>query len=538
MTERNLMLFGRLTVGQKLMLMSVGVMTVIATIVGYTITAAYDQRSQAKIIDIVGRQRMLAERHLSEVLIAGLGQPSDHRETLRVFDQTLVALMRGGPAVADLATGDLVTVPAVNMAGAKEGLAAQRELLGQLQVIVDAFLAKPAGDQAATRVLELKSITDRLSRSADGFVGRLAAQADEKVAAMIRAEIVLAVGAGIGGLIISLLVARGISRPLRNCVERAQQIAEGHLNLPDLPVKSKDEIGHLSQSFNVMTASLREVALQTQSVTDSLNAAVAEILATTQQQASSAKEQAAAVQEITSTVEEIKQSGAQVTEKAKAVSGAAKAIASAGAAGNEAVRSISTAMTGIHQQAGSVAENIVTLSERTQTIGEIIATVNDIAEQSNLVALNAAIEAADAREDGRRFSVVAHEIKNLADQAKDATRQVRTILEEIQRGINTSVMLTEEAVKRVEYGRDKTAVAEDTITKMSQNIQESANAFQQIVGATNQQQIGIEQVTQALVEIRQATQQTASSTSQLNHAAGNLNTLAQQLRRVVEKYRV
>lgn len=536
MTERNMIIFGRLTVGQKLLLMSVGVMAVIATIIGYTVFAAYDQKSQAKIMDIAGRQRMLAERHLSQVLTAGLGQAVDHRETLRIYEETLVALVRGGPAVADLTTGRPITLPTATIAGGEDALVAQRELLRQLRVVTDSFVAKPAGD--AARIRELQTLTERLGQAADGLVQRLGSQVEAKIVAMIRAEIVLAVGATLGGLFISLMVARGISRPLHNCVERAQLIAEGRLNLPDLPVRSTDEIGQLSQSFNAMTASLREVALQTQSVTDSLNSAVAEILATTQQQASSAKQQAAAVQEITSTVEEIKQSGAQVTEKAKGVSGAAKAIVSAGVAGSEAVRSISTAMTGIHQQAGSVAENIVTLSERTQTIGEIIATVNDIAEQSNLVALNAAIEAADAREDGRRFTVVAHEIKNLADQAKDATRQVRTILEEIQRGINTSVMLTEEAVKRVEYGRDKTAVAEDTITRMSQNIQDSANAFQQIVGATNQQQIGIEQVTQALVEIRQATQQTASSTSQLNHAAGNLNTLAQQLRRVVEKYRV
>jgi methyl-accepting chemotaxis protein len=95
----------------------------------------------------------------------------------------------------------------------------------------------------------------------------------------------------------------------------------------------------------------------------------------------------------------------------------------------------------------------VALSEKTQAIGEIISTVNDLAEQSHLLALNAAIKAAAAGEQGLSFSVIAGEVKNLADQSREATIQVRVILGDIQKGINRSVMLTEEAVKRVESGK-------------------------------------------------------------------------------------
>ena len=139
-----------------------------------------------------------------------------------------------------------------------------------------------------------------------------------------------------------------------------------------------------------------------------------------------------------------------------------------------------------------MADNIVALSEKTQAVGEIIATVNDIAEQSNLLALNAAIEAAAAGDQGSRFSVVANEMKNLADQAKESTVQVRTILGDIQKGINSSVMLTEEAVKRVEAGKQQADVTERTIREMAETTQESVQAFQQIIGAANQQQIGFE----------------------------------------------
>ena len=150
----------------------------------------------------------------------------------------------------------------------------------------------------------------------------------------------------------------------------------------------------------------------------------------------------------------------------------------------------------------------------------------------------AAIEAAAAGEHGRTFAVVASEIKSLADQAKEATSQVRSNLSEIQHGINSSVMLTEEAVKRVAAGKRQTDATQATIRDLAESIQESVLAFQQIVAGTNQQQIGLEQVIQALQNIREASSQTAAGTRQLEGAAANLNDLGQGLVEAVRNYRV
>jgi len=195
-------------------------------------------------------------------------------------------------------------------------------------------------------------------------------------------------------------------------------------------------------------------------------------------------------------------------------------------------------MEGIREQAEAVAENVISLSEKTQAVGEIITSVNEIAEQSHLLALNAAIQAAAAGEHGRTFSVVASEMKNLAMQSKQATVQVRAILGDIQRGINTSVMLTEEAVKRAQAGRQQADTADRTIRQLSENVEESIRAFQQIVAGSAQQQIGFEQVTQAFRNIGIAAQETATSTKQSEKAAGNLSGLSQRLRDTVRRYRV
>jgi methyl-accepting chemotaxis protein len=415
----------------------------------------------------------------------------------------------------------------------------QMNLLNRVKADSDNFLRMPDADPRKLQLRqELLNLQAQMVSVADEAVKLFSRHFEGKIAAMIMWEMLIGGLVVLTSLSLSWVVARSIALPLERCVHLAESIAEGDLRHDKLPVTSADEVGVLTIAFNNMLISLREITMQIRTASENINSAVAQIFASNQEQAASTKEQAAAVQEITTTIEEISQSGKQVTEKSRQIASAAEAVSASGVSGLNSVNDTVKAMEAIRDQAETVAENIVALSERTQAIGEIIVTVNDIAEQSNLVALNAAIEAADARDSGRRFSVVATEIKNLADQAKEATGQVRNILEQTQKGINTSVMLTEEALKRVEVGRDKTGVAEQVIRQMSENIQDSVHAFQQIVGATNQQQIGLEQVTQALHEIRQATMQTAASTGELERASSNLNQLSQQLYRSMEKYRL
>jgi methyl-accepting chemotaxis protein len=234
----------------------------------------------------------------------------------------------------------------------------------------------------------------------------------------------------------------------------------------------------------------------------------------------------------------VTQSGVQISERAKQVAASAEATAVASHAGLQAMENTTKTMESIREQAEAVADNVIHLSDKTQAIGEIIATVNDIANQSHLLALNAAIEAAAAGEHGRSFSVIASEVKNLADQSREATVQVRGILGDIQKGIHRSVMLTEEAVKRAESGKQLATVADRTIRTMTENIQLSVQAFQQIVAGSNQQQIGFSQVMQAVRDIGQASQQSAASTQQLEKSAVNLTSLSGQLQKVVDRYQV
>jgi methyl-accepting chemotaxis protein len=407
------------------------------------------------------------------------------------------------------------------------------------------FAVMAQGDLNAVVAAEPKLVSDNiefgaiLARAEDALqTGSSAGEA--RIAQLYQQSRTLLVWAVIAALIVAIAMAwsilRSIVRPLEAFIAFAERVGRGDLTGEPLKV-GRDELGRLGATLNAMSESLRQVGRQSREITSALNASAAQIRASTQQQAASVEEQLAALQETAATADEITHSGARIAARAQEVIQAAQAAVQTSANGLRAVADAARAMDAIRDQGEVVATNIVALSEKTQAIGEIIMTVNDISERSHLLALNAAIEAAAAGENGRSFAVVASELKVLADQAKEATLQVRSILGEIQRGINTSVMLTEEAVKRVAVGRERSDVTERTIEEITASVQESVQTFQQIVASTNQQQIGIEQVMGALQNIRQASQQTAAGTRELDTAAGNLADLSRQLVVLGERYK-
>ena len=186
-------------------------------------------------------------------------------------------------------------------------------------------------------------------------------------------------------------------------------------------------------------------------------------------------------------------------------------------------------MNNIQTQVELIAEKILILSEQTQQIGEIIESVNEISEQSKLLALNAAIEAARAGEHGRGFSVVASEIRNLADQSKQATRQVRALLGEIQKATNGAVIATEEGSKSVARGVELVNRAGENIQSLSEAIRYSADAGKLINISSQQQMIGVEQVTSAMIDINEAANNTSSSLKKTQEVSQALLSLSEDM---------
>ncbi len=277
---------------------------------------------------------------------------------------------------------------------------------------------------------------------------------------------------------------------------------------------------------------VRLITLQTSQLRESitqLSSSSSEIFATTTQAAAAAAETAAAASETTATVEEVKQTAQLASQKAKYVSDSAQKAANVAQAGRKSVEETIQSMQHIQEQVESIAESIVRLSEQSQAIGEIIASVNDLAEQSNLLAVNAAIEAAKAGEQGKGFAVVAQEVKSLAEQSKQATIQVRTILGDIQKATSAAVLATEQGSKAVEVGVKRSAEAAESIRVLADSITEAAQAATQIAASSQQQMAGMDQVALAMESIKQASLQKVVGTQQTETAARQLHELGQRL---------
>jgi methyl-accepting chemotaxis protein len=265
----------------------------------------------------------------------------------------------------------------------------------------------------------------------------------------------------------------------------------------------------------------------------SLASTATEILAGTSQQASSMREQSTAVAETVTTVDEVLQTASQAAERAKTVADSALQATDVGAAGKQSVMNTLTMMEEVKEQTASIAETILSLSERAQTIGEIIAAVNEITERSNLLALNAAIEASRAGEHGRGFSVVASEIKSLADQSKKATAQVRQILGDIQKSTNRAVLVTEQGTKSVHQAMNAASEAGETISSLVDTVDAAARAATQIAASASQQATGMSQIHQAMTHINEASNQNLAATRQSEQAAQDLHTLGTRLKALI-----
>jgi methyl-accepting chemotaxis protein len=326
-----------------------------------------------------------------------------------------------------------------------------------------------------------------------------------------------------------------MTRSLGQMARVAEQISKGDLTLEVRPKSEKDALG---QAFALMMQNLRRITREMQESVGILSSSAQQIVSTTTQVASAATETATAVTETTTTVEEVKQTAQLSTQKAKSVSDSAQKITLVSETGKKSVSESIEAMKQIREQMEGIAESIVRLSEQGQAIGEIMLSVNDLAEQSNLLAVNASIEAAKAGEQGKGFSVVAQEVRNLAEQSKQATVQVRGILNDIQKATNAAVMVTEQGSKVVEAGVKQSEQAGESVQQLAESITEAAHAATQIAASSQQQMVGMDQVAQAMESIKTASAQNVASTRQTETAAKNIGELGRRLSDLVALYKI
>ncbi|MET1077661.1 MAG: methyl-accepting chemotaxis protein [Pseudomonas sp.] len=342
----------------------------------------------------------------------------------------------------------------------------------------------------------------------------------------------------IGGAALAWLLSRHIALPLARLTGWAEQIGRGEIPREISSDARQDEVGRLGQAFVRMSQYLRELVQELNEGIAVLASSSEEILAATTQVASSTQETATAISEIATTVEEVKQTAILAGNKSQSVAESTERTRQVAYGGRQSVEEALKGMSLIREQMQAVAESIMRLGEQSQTIGEIVASVSDLAEQSNLLGVNASIEAVKAGEVGKGFSVVAQEVKALADQSKQATAQVRGILAEIQKAMTRAVLLAEQGSKSVESGYERAQVSGEAIRTLGESIEESSEVALQIAATSQQQMIGMDQIAIAMESIRQASQDNVGGTRQVDLAARNLHQLGMKLKGLASQFKL
>ncbi|NLM71472.1 MAG: methyl-accepting chemotaxis protein [Synergistaceae bacterium] len=341
-------------------------------------------------------------------------------------------------------------------------------------------------------------------------------------------------------IIITVGLTRSLIRPINASVALLTRLRDGDLRMdisPDI-LSRGDELGDLAKAVQELTISLREQIASMKEMAVALAKATSEISESVSSVTAAAQEAGAAVVQTSATIEEVRTTAEVTSKRSSKVAESAQQGLQEMQRGKVSTETLFSGIKLIRERMTSIAETIIQLSEQSQEVGEITGTVEDLAEQSNLLAINAAVEAAKAGDQGRGFSVVAQEIKSLAEQSKQSAKEVQRILRDIQKATSASVMAIEQGSKAVEEGAQDAAPSQELIQKITSNFVESAQSAAQIAAANNELLAGIDQVTQAMESIKAGGEHNVVRMKELEASSAGLREMGQKLSILVEGYLV
>jgi methyl-accepting chemotaxis protein len=331
--------------------------------------------------------------------------------------------------------------------------------------------------------------------------------------------------------------ANAFSRPIQALVPFLRSVAAGDLS-GGFSSKRHDELGMLAQAANDMSGQLRGLILELQQAGFQITQASTQVLANAEDHASGSVQQAASISEVTATLEELTNTAKQIALSATSVEKIADDSAQAAHAGYASVGEALQAMENIRRRVADISGKTLLLGERSQRISEVLNLIKDIAGEIHLLAVNAAIESAAAGEHGKRFAVVASEVRRLAERTRESAEEIKGIVVEIQSATHSSVMATEQGVKEVENGVSLATGARGSLEQIIQMVDRTTQAIRQITLATQQQQSASEQIVQTMREVAVVTTQSASSMKQSAASVGELNVLADQFKTRIKEFKL
>ncbi len=337
--------------------------------------------------------------------------------------------------------------------------------------------------------------------------------------------------------IITIIIKKTVTVPLKNTVSMISEIASGDLT-QEIYAARQDEVGKIIDALRIMVANFKEVVNLVAKTTEKANTAVFEISAAVEEQAAVTAQQSSSVSEITATMGELSITTTQVAEYADSVAELASESLDNTKTGANSVELVTNKMKEINADNQNNIKDIIELGKKSEEINKVMEIINNIADQTKLIAFNAALEASSAGEAGKRFGVVAAEIRRLADSVLASTGETESKIREIQEAVNNMVIASEKSSKGIQEGLNYSTETAQKLGKIVTGAQETADAAKQISLSTQQELSATEQVLTALKEIELGTKQAATSMGQIGFISKDMKILSKDLTSLIGKFKL
>ncbi|WP_455203390.1 methyl-accepting chemotaxis protein [Kaarinaea lacus] len=393
---------------------------------------------------------------------------------------------------------------------------------------------------------ELGPLTLNIESKVHGLVSKLRAQMSQTnnalvtqlngTTGMVAALLVIGLAAG---FVVSLLITRLIVQPLRLAVSAMSDIGEGDGDLTQrLDESGSDEVAQLAHGFNQFASKVQNMVGKMSEFTEKLAHSAERLTVVTNETSKGVDQQSEETDHVATAINEMAATGNEMSKNATSAAVAAQHADDAANKGRQEVGHTIESIDTLAQEVEKAADVIASLAKDSEAIGTVLDVIKGIAEQTNLLALNAAIEAARAGEQGRGFAVVADEVRTLASRTQQSTAEIQTMIERLQAG-------AKDAVSVMDYSRDKASQTVGQAAKAGTSLQEITSAVAtindrntQIAAAAAQQNAVAEEINRNVVKISEVTDLTAAGAQQTASASNELNEFAEQLKVLVGQFKV
>jgi len=439
----------------------------------------------------------------------------EEKDQLKVFKQGFEAYVAEGTKLANMAKA----------AHASRDTAAIEGALRFATQTVAPLYDKPAGIVADMVTSNVRHGEEMYQHDTDNFLrSRL----------VMLASIVIVV---ISALLVGVLIANSVSRPLQSVFGTLKEVAGGDLRARS-GITSRDEMGMLAREVNETAQKLDSIISMVASNSEHVASAAIELHATAAEMATGAEQMAAQAGTVATAGEEMSATSGDIAQNCHSAADEALRASQTAQAGAAVVENTVQVMSRIAGRVKDTAKTVESLGARSDQIGEIIGTIQDIADQTNLLALNAAIEAARAGEQGRGFAVVADEVRALAERTTKATREIGEMIKAIQTETKGAVIAMEEGVREVEQGTSEAARSGEALQAILEQINAVNMQVSQIATAAEEQTATTAEISTNIQQINEVVHHTSRGAHESVTAANQLSNLSEELQRLVGQFKL